>query len=405
MASATATQGGQHRLHVLVHQLVGFAASAGDLPRLGQAMPGPNPCAGTHAITRRKVVMKKKPLGGPERSDFEIVEEAMPAIKDGEMLLRTRWLSLDPYMRGLGSHEDTKKFGGFMREDKNVGSPVIGGTVSEVLESQAAGWNKGDLVVGYYGWQDYSIGTPQDVQWGHPKWPIEKWDNSLGPPSTALGVLGMTGYTAYFGLLEVAKLKTNETVVVSAASGAVGQVVGQIAKIHGCRVVGVAGGPLKCSYVVDELGFDACIDYKDTSSDMQTRLKKAVPNGIDVYFENVGGAVLEAVIPLLNPGSRVPVCGWVSQYNSPTHQSPLARLAEAGLKRLGGKNPNEGFRFFTFMEFVPRYPEAQKAMSAWIKEGKLKYRESINQGLDSSIDAFRGMLQGENFGKTLVQIS
>lgn len=369
------------------------------------AVPGLAAASCASGITNRKVVMTKTPQGEPQASDFEVVSEILPPIGEGEMLLRTRWLTLDPYMRGLGSNEDTKMFGGFMRDDKNAGSTIVGGTVSEVVESRASGWSPGDLVVGYYGWQEYSVGTTKDVQWGNPAWPIEKWDLASGPPSTALGILGMTGYTAYFGLLEVAKVKPGETVVVSAASGAVGQVVGQLAKIHGCRVVGIAGGPRKCAYVVDEFGFDACIDYKDKSLNLLAALQAAAPGGIDVYFENVGGEVLEAVIPLLKKGSRVPVCGWVSQYNGATGKSPLARLQEAGLKRLGGKAKSpEGFAFFSFNMFVPRFPEALKALSAWIKEGKLKYTESVTVGLDGAVGAFLGMLRGENFGKTLVQM-
>ena len=358
-------------------------------------------------VVNRRIVLKRNPEGEPAPSDFEVVTEEVPSIAEGQMLLRTKWLTLDPYMRGLSAS-------GPMNDERNIGSTIVGGTVSEVVESRASGWSEGELVVGYYGWQEYSVGTPEDLQWGNEAMPIEKWDGSLGPPSTALGVLGMTGYAAYAGLLNVAAVKAGETVVVSAASGAVGQVVGQLAKIHGCRVVGIAGGPRKCAYVVDELGFDACIDYK--AGDLPTALAAAVPDGIDVYFENVGGEVLEAVIPLLNPGCRVPVAGWVSQYNlasnnAPWEQqqaTPLKRLREAGLKDLGEEGATEGFRFFHFFELAARQPDAGEAlrtMSDWIKEGKLKYRESVTHGLDSAVDAFIGMLRGENFGKTMVQIS
>ncbi len=351
------------------------------------------------AVVNRRIVLKRNPQGEPRPSDFETVTEEVPSIEEGQMLLRTRWLTLDPYMRS-----------GPMNKEENVGSTMVGGTVSEVVESRASGWSQGDLVVGYYGWQEYSIGTPEDVQWGNKDMPIEKWDGSLGPASTALGTLGMTGYAAYPGLLNVATVKAGETVVVSAASGAVGQVVGQLATIHGARAVGIAGGPRKCAYCVDELGFDACIDYK--AGDLPTALAAAVPDGIDVYFENVGGEVLEAVIPLLNAGCRVPLCGWVSQYNNAPGQqqppTPLQRLREEGLKVLGKAGSTEGFAFFGFTQLSARQPEAGDAlrtMSGWIKEGKLKYRESVSQGLDSCVDAFIGMLRGENFGKTMVQIS
>ena len=228
-----------------------------------------------------------------------------------------------------------------MNSAKSVGRPIVGGTVSEVLESKAEGWAAGDLVVGYAGWQEYSIGTPEDVQWGHPQYPIEKWDSDLGEPSTALGILGMTGYTAFHGTFGVADAQPGETVVVSAASGAVGQVVGQLAKIKGCRAVGIAGGPAKCAFCTDTLGFDACIDYK--AAGFADALAAACPDGIDVYFENVGGDVLEAVLPLLTPTCRVPVCGWISSYNDPGNNvsrdeqsgTPLVRLAEHGLAESG----------------------------------------------------------------------
>jgi hypothetical protein len=337
-------------------------------------------------VVNRRIVLKRNPEGEPKPSDFEVVTEEVSPIAEGQMLLRTKWLTLDPYMRGLDAS-------GPMNNERSVGSTIVGGTVSEVVESRANGWSEGDLVVGYYGWQEYSVGTPEDLQWGNEAMPIEKWDGSLGPPSTGLGILGMTGYAAYVGLLNVATIKAGETVVVSAASGAVGQVVGQLAKIHGCRAVGIAGGPRKCAYVVDELGFDACIDYK--AGDLPTALAAAVPDGIDVYFENVGGEVLEAVIPLLNSGCRVPVAGWVSQYNNPSNDTPweqqqatpLQRLREAGLKDLGKEGSAEGFRFFTFMELAARQPDAGetlRAMAGWIKEGKLKYRESVTHGLDRS---------------------
>ena len=357
-------------------------------------------------VVNRRIVLKRNPEGEPTPSDFEVGTEEVPPIAEGQMLLRTKWLTLDPYMRGLSAS-------GPMNDERTIGSTIVGGTVSEVVESRTNGWSEGDLVVGYYGSQEYSLGTSEDLQWGNEAMPIEKWDGSLGPPSTALGILGMTGYAAYAGLLNVATVKARETVVVSAASGAVGQVVGQLAKIYGCRVVGIAGGPRKCAYCVDELGFDACIDYK--AGDLPKALAAAVPGGIDVYFENVGGDVLEAVIPLLNPGCRVPVAGWVSQYNIPSNNSPWERqqatplqgLREAGLKELGEERATEGFRFFHFVELAARQPDAGEAlrtMSGWIKEGRLNYRESVTYGLDSSVDAFIGMLRGENFGKTMVQI-
>jgi NADPH-dependent curcumin reductase len=350
------------------------------------------------ATINRSVIMKSLPQGAPRPDDFEIKTSELPAITNGQMLLKTRWLTLDPYMRS-----------GFMADPNNVGRCVIGGTVSEVIESRVPGWQPGDLVVGYYGWQEYSIGTPEDLQWNHPDMPIEKWDERLGPASTAVGVLGMTGYTAYEGLINVARVAPGDTVVVSAASGAVGQVVGQIAKIKGATAVGIAGGPEKCRYCVETLGFDACVDYK--AGNLPADLAAAVPAGIDIYFENVGGDVLEAVIPLLNPGARVPICGFVAHYNDTPEQrrqTPLQRLKAEGLKVLGKDGSTEGFAFFGFTGLSARHPQAEQAlqeMSGWIKAGRLKYRESITEGLSSAPDAFIGMLAGRNFGKTMVKIS
>ena len=348
-------------------------------------------------VVNRTIVLKRNPQGAVKPADFEMLTQEVPPIEEGQMLLRTKWLTLDPYMRS-----------GPINKEENVGATMVGGTVSEVLESRTSQWSVGDLVVGYYGWQEYSIGTPDDIQWGNEGMPIEKWDGSLGPPSTALGMLGMTGYTAYQGLLNVARVTEGDTVVVSAASGAVGQAVGQLAKIHGARAVGIAGGPRKCAFCVDELGFDACVDYK--AGDLPNALAAAVPEGIDIYFENVGGDVLEAVIPLLNSGCRVPICGFVSHYDMVSDQqrpTPLQRLRAEGLTVLGKDGSTEGYAFFAFSQLSAKHPDAGEALrtlSGWIKEGKLKYRESITDGLDSCVDAFIGMLRGENFGKTMVRI-
>jgi NADPH-dependent curcumin reductase len=344
------------------------------------------------------IVLKRNPVGMPVPSDFEMVTAPLAAIGDGEMLLKTRWLTLDPYMRS-----------GFMNVPANLGQPIIGGTVSEVIQSRTPEWHPGDLVVGYYGWQTFSIGRPHDVQWNNPGMPIQKWDETLGPASTALGILGMTGYTAFEGLLNVAGVKAGETVVVSAASGAVGQVVGQLAKIRGARAVGIAGGPPKCAFCTTELGFDACVDYK--ADNFREALAAATPSGIDIYFENVGGDVLEAVIPRLNSGARIPVCGFVSHYNLRPDQAratPLQRLRAEGHKVLGKDGSREGFAFFGFSRLSASHPEAEEALallSTWIKEGKLKYRESVSDGLESAVPSFIGMLQGQNLGKTMIRVS
>jgi len=357
----------------------------------------PTPTASA-PVKNRRIVVKSTPEAEPGPEHFNVVEEDLGSLKEGQMLLRTLWCSVDPYMRTVEG----------IANPEIIGKTMIGGTVSEVVVSHAEGWHKGDLVVGYYGWQEYVVANSSDVQWFNSSIPIEKWDLSLGTPSAALGVLGMTGYTAYFGLLEVGQPQAGDTVVVSAASGAVGQVVGQIAKLLGCYVVGIAGGSMKCSFCVEQLGFDACVDYKE--SELPRRLSDACPKGIDVYFENVGGDVLEAVLPLLNPGCRVPVCGFISQYNSwdnMTHPPPMQRLAECGIKKKSKKDQGPGFRFFFWMEpaFLPKRREALQRLSQWIKEGKIKYRESVTQGLDSMIGAFSGMLRGENFGKTVIKIT
>lgn len=347
-------------------------------------------------VENSQIVMRKIPQGLPTVDDFETIKIDIPELDIGQTLLKTRWLTLDPYMRSS-----------FMNDPNNEGKPIIGGTVSEVIESRSQRWNPGDLVVGYYGWQEYAIGSDSDVQWNNPDMPNEKWDETLGPASTSLGILGMTGYTAYQGLLNVAKVNAGETVVVSAASGAVGQVVGQLARIKGAYVIGIAGGPVKCTYCVEELGFDACIDYK--ANRFVDNLKQAAIHGIDIYFENVGGDVLEAVIPLLNPGARVPICGFIAHYNltrAERRPTPLERLKSAGLSILDKEGNREGFRFFGFSELAAQHPDAENALreiSQWIKEGQLKYRESVTTGLESCVPAFIGMLSGENFGKTIVR--
>ena len=302
----------------------------------------------------------------------------------------------DPYMRTVEG----------MGDPEMVGRTMLGGTVCVVIESRCASWNVGDLVVSYYGWQEYVVASPADVQWRHKDIPIQRWLPETGPPSCALGVLGMTGYTAYFGLLEVGQPKPGETVVVSAASGAVGQVVGQISKALGCRVVGIAGGETKCKFCVEELGFDMCIDYKKDG--FPAALSAATPSGIDVYFENVGGPVLEAVLPRLNSGCRVPICGFVSSYNDMGSQpTPMQRLAEFGIPKMSKTGSPHGFRFFFWNHpaFLPKLDDALATLSKWVQQGKLKYRESVTNGIDTMVDSFIGMLNGQNFGKTIVKMS
>ena len=333
----------------------------------------------------RKIVLRRRPVGEPREDDFELVTAAVADPGEGEMLLRTLWLSLDPYMRGRMNEAES------YAPPQRLGARMIGGTVSQVLESRIPEYRAGDIVSGNHGWQEYAIGRPDDDR-------LTVVDPELAPISTAVGVLGMPGFTAYFGLLRVGEPKAGETVVVSAAAGAVGSAVGQIARIQGCRAVGVAGGKAKCDHVVDELGFDACVDYK--GGNLEADLRAACPDGIDVYFENVGGAVLDAVVPLLNPGARVPICGFISAYNARSMSE-----VRTPFEVLGALDPAPAHRFFLVREWIPEYPEALRTLAGWIREGELVYRETIAEGLESAPRAFIGMLRGENLGKQLVRIA
>lgn len=331
--------------------------------------------------TYRRIVLARRPPAEPAESDFRIEEVPMPEPSHREVLVRVIYLSLDPYQRGR------------MRDVASYSPPVAlgavmtGGTVGEVMKSNHPDFSVGDIVEDRLGWQEYAIGGGASLR---------KVDPALGPISTANGVLGMPGMTAYFGLLEVGRPKPGETVVVSAASGAVGQSVGQIARLMGCRAVGIAGGPAKCAFVKDELGFDACIDYK-AEKDLDAAVRAACPNGVDVYFDNVGGVVSDAVLRNLNFFARVSLCGSISQYNATT--------PEMGPRLMGtfvGKRVS--MRGFIVWDFDARYGPARKQMAEWIKSGKLKYREDIVEGLEKTPRAFIGLLRGENFGKLLVRL-
>ncbi len=333
----------------------------------------------------RQIVLRRRPVGEPAEDDFELATTTIADPGEGEMLLKTLWLSLDPYMRGRMN--DAKSYAPPIQ----LGGMMIGGTVSQVVASRIPEYQAGDIVSGNHGWQEFAIGRLGDDR-------LAKVDPRLAPISTAIGVLGMPGFTAYFGLLRIGQPKAGETVVVSAAAGAVGSAVGQIAKIQGCRAIGVAGGKAKCTHVVDELGFDACVDYK--AGNMEADLRAACPDGIDVYFENVGGAVLDAVVPLLNRGSRIPVCGFISAYNARSRSE-----VRSPLDVLGALDPPPTHRFFLVGEWVPEYPEAITTLSGWIEQGRLVYRESIAEGLENAPRAFIGLLRGENLGKQLVKIA
>lgn len=325
----------------------------------------------------RQVVLKARPRGAPKPSDFELVDTPMPSPGEGEVLCRTIYLSLDPYMRGRMNEARS------YAPSVGIGQVMVGGTVSEVIESRHPALARGDILAGYDGWQAYAVSRGG-----------RKLDPKEAPISTALGVLGMPGMTAYVGLLDIGQPKPGETVVVSAASGAVGSAVGQIAKIKGCRAVGVAGGPDKCRYVVQELGFDACVDYK--GEDVLDGLKRACPSGIDVYFENVGGKVLDAVLRLINRNARIPLCGLVSQYNAP-ELPPGPNIGPL----LGNRALIKGF-------IIGDHMDRQAAFLAdcgrWVREGRLKYREDVVEGLERAPSALIGLLEGKNFGKLIVRV-
>lgn len=333
--------------------------------------------------SNRRIVLAKRPVGEPDESCFRIETAPVEHVGDGQVLLRTLWLSVDPYMRGRMN--DARSYA----KPVGVGEVMVGGTVCEVVESHAPAFAVGDVVVGYTGWQDYAVARGDAPR-------FYKVDATLAPISTALGVLGMPGHTAYFGLLRVGQPKPGETVVVSAAAGAVGSAVGQIAKLHGCRAVGIAGGPDKCAIVRDEFGLDACVDYKTPT--FAADLRAACPRGVDVYFENVGGAVLDAVAPLLNDGARVPVCGFISGYNATGPvRTPFEVLAAHPKKPV--------HRFFLVSEWMNEVPDAVRQLGAWLREGKLRYRETIVDGLENAPKAFRGLFEGRNVGKMLVRVA
>ena len=330
--------------------------------------------------TNRQFRLASVPVGMPKESDFKMVEQPLPPVEDGQILVRSIYLSVDPYMRGritgVKSYADPVM----------VGDLMVGGTVGEVVESKHPKWAAGDFAVGYWGWQEYCVSDGQGLQ---------KLDPAMAPLSTALGILGMPGMTAYFGFLDLCQPKAGETVVVSGAAGAVGSYVGQIAKIKGCRVVGIAGGDDKVDYLTSELGFDAAFNYK-TTSNYFAKLKELCPSGIDCYFDNVGGAISDAVFPLLNLYGRASICGQISQYNLEKPEMGPRLLSYLLVKQVRVEG-------FIVMRFAPRFREGVTQMAQWLKEGKLKYREQMMVGFESMPAAFIAMLEGKNTGKMLVK--
>ncbi len=335
----------------------------------------------------KRIVLASRPVGEPKPSDFRLEDYAVPTPGEGQLLLRTIWLSLDPYMRGR--MDDGPSYSAPVP----IGGVMEGGTVCEVMASNNPGFSKGDIVLAHAGWQQYALSDGKGLR---------KVDPKVAPISTAVGVLGMPGMTAYTGLLEIGKPKPGETVVVAAASGAVGSAVGQIAKIKGARAVGIAGGKEKCDYVKNELGFDECLDHRDP--DLAAKLKEACPKGIDVYFENVGGKVFEAVFPRLNDFARIPVCGLIADYSTIFGKdTPAPKWANSIMRAILVKRLN--FRGFIVRDFAAMYPDFIREMPQWLREGKLKHREFVTEGIESAPSAFMGLLKGANFGKQLVRVA
>ena len=339
----------------------------------------------TSSTVNRRIILRSRPVGAPVPDNFALEEVAVTAPQSGQVLLRTLYLSLDPYMRGRMSD------GPSYAAPVALGGVMVGATVSRVEASAHAGFAVGDLVLGYSGWQHYALSDGTG---------LTKLDAGTTHPSRALGALGMPAFTAYMGLLDIGMPKAGETVVVAAASGAVGSVVGQIARLEGCRVVGIAGGDDKCRYVTSELGFDACIDRR--GANLPARLAAACPQGIDVYFENVGGAVFDAVLPLLNTRARVPLCGLIAHYNDVGPPPGPDRLGLLTSTLLAKRIRMQGFIIFD--DYGARFGEFQAAMGAWLAAGKIKFREQVVDGLEYAPMAFIGMLQGENFGKLVIRV-
>lgn len=334
----------------------------------------------------RQWVLASRPNGAPTGDNFRLENSSIPEPADGQLLLRTIWLSLDPYMRGRMS--DAPSYS----PPVEIGAVMVGGTVSRVEKSNHPDYQPGEWVLGYSGWQDYDVSDGTG---------LVKLGADPEHPSWSLGVLGMPGFTAYMGLLDIGQPKAGETLVVAAATGPVGATVGQIGKLKGCRVVGVAGGAEKCRHAIEVLGFDQCIDHH--ADDFAEQLKQACPQGIDVYYENVGGKVFDAVMPLLNTAARVPVCGLVSGYNAtdlPPGPDRLGLLMGTILKK---RIRMQGF--IINQDYGHRIAEFQQEMSGWVREGKIHYREQVTEGLENAPQALIGLLEGKNFGKVVIRVA
>ncbi|MFT0548789.1 NADP-dependent oxidoreductase [Allopusillimonas ginsengisoli] len=332
----------------------------------------------------RQIVLAARPNGRPQPSDFRLEEVTLPEIQEGELLLEIQYLSLDPYMRGR--MDDRKSYS----PPTPVDGVMEGESIARVVLSRNADFKENDIVLSRSGWRSHMVSDGQG---------LTLLDQRFKPITTALGVMGMPGFTAYAGLRNIGKPQAGETVVVAAATGPVGSMVGQIAKIKGARAIGIAGGPEKCAFLKNELGFDTAIDHK--APDFAEQLAHACPDGIDVYYENVGGAVWQAVLPLLNEFARVPVCGLVAQYNSADTSGP--NLLPATMRQVLSKSLT--LRGFIQREFADQRPLFLEEVSTWIGEGRVQFKEDIVQGLENAPEAFTGLLEGKNFGKLIVRLT
>ncbi len=330
----------------------------------------------------RQILLVKRPIAMPDESCFKVITSIVPKPAEGQMLVRTRFLSVDPYMRGR------------MNDQKSYVLPfplnevIHGAVVGEIVESKCSKFQKGNLVVGNLGWQDYSIADADELR---------KLDSSIDPVSSALGVLGMPGLTAYFGLVDIGQPKEGETIVISGAAGAVGTTVGQIAKIFGCRVVGIAGSFTKISFLTDELGFDVAINYH-TAPDLIKALEGACPKGIDIYFDNVGGQISDSVMTLINNNARIPICGQISLYNENFY--PMGPRIQPQLL-----SHSALMKGFLVNNYADRFQEGMDKLTGWIATKQLKHVENIVEGLENTPKAFLGLFTGENLGKQIVKVS
>jgi NADPH-dependent curcumin reductase len=327
----------------------------------------------------QRIVLASRPTGWVTPENFRLEQVETPALAEGQLLVRNHWLSLDPYMRGRMNE------GKSYAQAQALDDTMVGGTAGEVVESRHPKFKPGDLVVGYLGWQTYGVSDGDGLY---------KVDTRAVPLSAYLGAIGMPGVTGWYGLNRIIEPRAGETVVVSAAAGAVGSAVGQLARLAGCRAVGIAGGRDKCDYVVNELGFDACIDYK--SQDVGKALKEAAPQGVDGCFENVGGEILDAVLPRMNAFGRIALCGLIAGYNA--EPIPIRNPTWFLVSRLR-------LQGFIVSEHLDLWPQALKELGAHVVSGKLKYRESIAHGIENAPAAFIGLLKGQNFGKQLVRLA